>query len=118
MTLFLPTKTREIKIEGEFKVEHPQTQRPIQCKGLNLAYNANETEATLTAVFTVHARSLRDIQAIFGVLPQDQELKLEMDPAVLQHYQAEFFAAEDESAFLRVGDAACFFLQNYHLKSE
>lgn len=118
MPLFLPTKTREINMDGEFKVEHPDTQRPIQCKGLSLNYNADETQATLTAVFKVHARSLRDIQAIFGVLPEDQQLELEMKPEVLQAHQAAYFAAEDESAFLQVGEAACFFLQNYQLKPE
>ena len=118
MPLFLPTKTREISLDGEFKVDHPDTERPIQCKGLKINYNADETQATLTAEFTVHARSLRDIQTIFGVLPQDQTLNLEMKPEVLEQHQAEFFGAEDESAFLKVGEAACFFLQNYQLKPD
>ena len=118
MPLFLPTQSREIKIEGEFTAAHPDTQRPIQCKGLDITYNADEIQATLTAVFTVHARSIRDIQTLFGTLPTDQQLKLEMKPEVLAQYQAEFFAAENESAFLAVGEAACFFLQNYQLKPE
>ncbi len=118
MPLFLPTKTREIKMEGEFKADHPDTKRPIQCKGLEIIYNANETEATLTAVFFVHARSIKDIQSLFGLLPTDQQVKVEMKPDVLAQHQAEFFAAEDEKAFLAVGEAACFFLQNYQLKDE
>lgn len=118
MSLFLPTKTREVQIKGEFKVDHPDTQRPIQCKGLEITYNANETQATISSVFTIHGRSLKDVQAIFGVLPTDQKLTLEMKPEVIAQYQADFFAAEDESAFLKVGQAACFFLQNYQLQPE
>lgn len=118
MPLFLPTKTREIQINGEFKADHPETQRPIQCKGLEINYNANESEATLTAVFTIHGRSLPAIQTIFGQLPKDQKLQLEMKPDILQQHQEAFYAAEDEQAFLAVGDAACFFLQNYVLQHD
>lgn len=117
MPLFLPTKTREITINGEFKADHPETSRPIQCKGLALVYNANAEQATLTATFTLHARSLPDIQKLFGVLPTDQKLELEMKPEVLAQYQQEFFEAKDESAFLAVGEAVCFFLQNYQRKA-
>lgn len=116
MSLFLPTQTREIQMDGEFKADHPDTQRPIQCKGLEISYNANESEATLTAVFTVHGRSLKSIQKIFGLLPADQKLHVVMKPEILEQHQAAFFAAEDEAAFLAVGEAACFFLQNYQLK--
>ena len=103
-------------MNGEFKADHPDTQRPIQCKGLEIVYNANETQATLTAVFTIHARSLKDIQQLFGQLPEDQKLHVEMKPDVLDQLQAAYFAAEDEKEFLAVGEATCFFLQNYQLK--
>ena len=118
MPLFLPTQTREIHMDGEFSVDHPETQRPIQCKGLDIVYNADEAQATLKAVFTIHGRSLLDTQQVFGLLPSDQKLQVQMKPEILAQHQAAFFAAEDEEAFLAVGEAACFFLQNYALISE
>lgn len=118
MSIHLPQKSRTIDLKATFTVEHPDTQRPIQCKALTLQYDAEAKAATLDAVFTIHARSLRDIQQLFGVLPADQKLKLTMKPEVLTEYHKDFFEAKNEQAFLAVGTGACFFLQNYTLTQD
>ncbi len=114
----LPTHTREIQITGNLTLAHPDTNRPLHCKSVLLRYNATQEQSSLTAAFTIHARSLKDIERLFGVLPRDQILHVEMEADVVQQYHAAFFAAADEQAFLKVGDYVCFMLQHYHLRDQ
>lgn len=112
----IPEKVVDIHLKGDFRIQHPEFETPLFCKGFEIHYEGSEHKAQLENNVHFHARSLRQVQALYGPLPRDQHLLLTMKPEVLRQWNADYLLAEDEDAFLQVGEGACLLLEHYVLE--
>lgn len=112
----LPEKTVEIELAGDFRIAHPELEKPIFCKRLAIHFEGSSHRSLFETRFHFHARSLPAIQQLFGVLPRDKQLLLTMKSEVLLRLNNAYLAAQSDDDFLEVGEGACFLLQNYILE--
>lgn len=112
----LPEKTVDIELAGDFRIAHPELEKPIFCKGLVIHFEGGAHRSLFETRFHFHARSLPAIQQLFGVLPRDKQLLLTLKSEVLIRLNSDYLAAESDDDFLGVGEGACFLLQNYRLE--
>lgn len=112
----LPEKTVEIELTGDFRIAHPELEKPIFCKGLAIHFEGSPQRSLFETRFLFHARSLPAIQQLFGVLPRDKQLLLTLKSEVLLRLNADYLAAQTDDDFLVVGEGACFLLENYTLE--